>query len=295
VDAPAKLNAGFGLRNSSHRAGTGVEVAQSITGQLSVGQALREQRRIIFALILRQIQARSSESRLGYVWEILQPTLIIVGLSMLMDARRGVPPVGTSYPMFLATGYLPFKAFMFISNDMRKSLGRDSKVLDLPAIHNLDSVIATLVLRVLTTLVIVVSIIALINAIGFPAIPDDPLRCLVVFGWLAVFAFGFGLVVAVLTEMMPTYKHIHSILSFKLLFISGVFFLPETMPPELRYYLAYNPLLHVVSWFRSAFIPGFESQLLDRGYLITWACVSLVLGLLLVRTFRSRLTGEDEL
>jgi capsular polysaccharide transport system permease protein len=273
----------------------GIGLARSSTGQLSLVDGIAEQGRIIFALMLRQMKKKGSDTRLGYIWEILEPTVLIVGLSLVLEIRRGNAPVGESYPVFLATGYLPFKAFFFIANDLRKSFGRDSRVLDLPAIHQFDSILATLMLRSLSTFLIIVMIMVILNALGYHCVPDDPIMCFAALFWIMIFALGFGLVTAALTMLSPVYSYLHSILTFKLMFISGVFFLPEQMPPELRYYLSFNPLLHAIAWFRSGFIPGFESALLDREYLIRWAVLSLGLGIVLARVLRSRLAGEDKI
>lgn len=269
-------------------------MTRNLTGQLSLGEGLAEQGRTIFALMLRQMKKKGSDTRLGYIWEILEPTVLIVGLSLVLEVRRGYAPVGESYPVFLATGYLPFKAFFFIANDLRKSFGRNSRVLDLPAIHQFDAILATLSLRTLSTILIIVMIMVILNAIGYRTIPDDPITCFAAFFWIVVFALGFGMVTAALTMLSPVYSYLHSILTFKLMFLSGVFFLPESMPPELRYYLSFNPLLHAIAWFRSGFIPGFESSVLDREYLIRWAVLSLALGIVLARVLRSRLAGENK-
>src|SRR5262245_6354258 len=163
-------------------------MARNATGQLSLSEGLAEQGRIIFALMLRQMKQKGGETRLGYIWEILEPTVLIVGLSLVLEIRRGYPPVGESYPVFLATGYLPFKAFFFIATDLRKSFSRDSKVLDLPVIHQFDAVLATLSLRTLATFVIMVFIMVILNAIGYHCVPDDPIGCFAAFFWIVVFA-----------------------------------------------------------------------------------------------------------
>ncbi len=273
----------------------GSGLARSSTGQLSLGEGFAEQGRIIFALMLRQMKKKGGETRLGYIWEILEPTVLIVAVSLVLEIKRGNAPVGESYPVFLATGYLPFKAFFFIANDLRRSFGKDSKVLDLPAIHQFDTIMATLGLRTLSTILIIVMIMIILNAIGYHCVPDDPIMCFAAFFWIVVFALGFGMVTAALTMLSPVYSYFHSILTFKLMFVSGVFFLPETMPPEIRYYLSFNPLLHALAWFRTGFIPGFESSVLDREYLIRWAVLSLALGFVLARVLRARLAGEDKI
>lgn len=250
--------------------------------------------RIALALVMRQMKVRAGEDKFGYIGEILEPVLIISLLSLAMTFRHdAVPPAGDSYPLFIATGYLPFKAFLFISNDMRKTLGRTSDLLSLPVVQQTDAMVASLLLKSLTTMIVMVVVVLLMNACGYTVVPDDPLELLHAFFWIVVFSFGFGLISSTLMELIPGYKIVHKVITFKLLIVSGVFFLPEMMPPEVRYYLAFNPILHAVAWFRSAFIAGFHSSVLDIGYLVWWSVLMILSGLLLNRVFRARLSDSE--
>lgn len=260
---------------------------------VGLGRPLAARARIVFAIVLRQMKIRSGEDRFGYLKEILEPVVIISMLSLMLTIRRGAaPPVGDSYPLFIATGYLPFKAYSYLSSDVRRSAGRDSGILGLPAVHALDALFATVALKALTVLLIMIIVMLGMNLIGYRVIPGDPLDVLQAFFWVSLFGVGFGLVSSVMLEIVPMYKWVHKILTFKLLFVSGVFFLPELMPPEIRYYLAFNPLLHAIAWFRSAFIDGFDSWVLDRGYLVWWSISLFAAGLLVTRVFRTRLSDE---
>lgn len=255
-----------------------------------IWRSLAARVRIAGAVAMRQIKIRSGHDWYGYLFEIIEPVIIISLFSLMMTMHRAVsPPVGDSYPLFIATGYLPFKAFSFISNDLRRALGRDSGIFDVPMVNHFDAIFGVFLLKALTVLVIVMVVIVGMNLVGFTVVPGDPLDSLAGLAFMGLFAFGFGLLISVITEVFPMLSYLYKMLTYKLLFVSGVFFLPELMPPELRYYLAYNPLLHGIAWFRSAFIDGFDSSVLDRGYFVWWTLGIVAAAFLSLRVCRARL------
>ncbi len=60
--------------------------------------------------------------------------------------------------------------------------------------------------------------------------------------------------------------------------MSGVYFVVDRLPPEIRYYLSFNPLIHAVTWFRLAFFPTFPSHTFSLNYFLTCTAVLLVVG-----------------
>ena len=67
--------------------------------------------RVLHALILREMVTRYGISRLGYVWAVLEPVGFITLLSLLFSQIAHAPPIGKSFPLFYATGYIAFHWF----------------------------------------------------------------------------------------------------------------------------------------------------------------------------------------
>jgi capsular polysaccharide transport system permease protein len=61
------------------------------------------------------------------------------------------------------------------------------------------------------------------------------------------------------------------------------------LPALARDILAYNPLLQVIEWMRSAYYEGYGDLVLDRTYVLSVAAITLFLGLLLERAMRGHL------
>ena len=78
--------------------------------------------RSVSALMLREISTTYGNSAGGYLWALLDPILGIGLLTLVFSQFFAVPALGTNFPLFYATGYLPFMMFNDIANKMAVSL-----------------------------------------------------------------------------------------------------------------------------------------------------------------------------
>lgn len=68
--------------------------------------------------------------------------------------------------------------------------------------------------------------------------------------------------------------------------------MPDMLPEGLRNALAYNPVLQVIEWMRSAYYEGYGDLVLDRTYAIGVGTGAVFLGLLLERAMRGHLLAK---
>jgi capsular polysaccharide transport system permease protein len=98
--------------------------------------------------------------------------------------------------------------------------------------------------------------------------------------------FGWGVIVILLSKIHWTTRFMVPRLSRGLIIFSGVFYIPDFLPPGVRDWLVYNPMLHAINLFRHGFYHRFPSLLLDTNYLIYSAIVAVAVGLVLERITR---------
>jgi capsular polysaccharide transport system permease protein len=84
-----------------------------------------------------------------------------------------------------------------------------------------------------------------------------------------------------ISVLYPAYTKISGLLNRILYFSSGIFFLPESLPPAVLDYMYWNPALHGVGLFRSGWSSLYDSQIASLGYLLLVSSILLLLGLLL--------------
>ena len=78
--------------------------------------------RIISALILREIGTSYGRSPGGYLWALAEPVLGIALLTVIFSIGFRTPPIGVNFPLFYATGLLPFLMFVDLSNKVAQAI-----------------------------------------------------------------------------------------------------------------------------------------------------------------------------
>lgn len=251
-------------------------------------QALSVQKRVITALLFREILAQYGAAKVGYLWAIVLPisqTLVMAGI--FWSIGRGGIFGGDfgSITLFIATGFLPLNIFTGISTQIMHSNSANTALFGYPLVLPFDAMLARLLLNATTTILSFIVTLIMLYQFDFwdPEI-DSVLRTIGAIGVCVVLGFGFGLINSYIILFFPSYPNVYSILTRPLMFISGVFFLAsDQLPPAILEVLYYNPLLHCTEWLRSAFYNDWESKFTDFNYLIPFATISLFLGLLAQR------------
>lgn len=216
------------------------------------------------------------------MWALLDPILGIALLSLIFSQFFSVPALGSNFPLFYATGYLPFMLFNDISNKMALSLRYSMPFLSYPAVTFFDTLMARLLLNAGVHLIVFAIVIIGIALIYDLAMVVDLSRVAKGLGLSILLAAGVGVMNCFLMTRFPVWERTWQIATRPLFILSGIFFLFETMPPEARDVLYYNPLIHVISMVRQGiyvtYVPNMVSPLFVTGV----SLVLLVTGMFLL-------------
>lgn len=264
-------------------------MAGSISGaELKRGFAL--QSRIVGALVLREMRTRFGERRFGYAWALLEPLVqigILSGMFFLTGAR---PPLGNSFETFFLTGFIAFTFFRDPAVQATNSITANRALLSFPPVRNMDTVWARIVLEVVTNVAALCFVVLIFIVLEIPVAPNDPLR--VAFGLLSmtVLGAGFGIFNAILSTFVRSWAMFFGWFMRIQYFTTGIFFIPESLPPLAAHYLKWNPSLQGTVIVREGFYNGYKSTLLIE-YLPFAAGISLaLLGLVIERLYRRRVS-----
>ncbi|MDW8445055.1 MAG: ABC transporter permease [Acetobacteraceae bacterium] len=208
------------------------------------------QARVVGALILRELKTRFGRSRIGYLWAVIQPALVIAAIAVIFtviggDLRRGLPTAS-----FLATGFIPFKLFMSVLERARGAVEGNRGLLLHPRITTLDIIVARTLLEGATFLVVLAVLGGGIVAFAFDEPPVSPLGLVADLGLAMLLGFGVGLAVGAAAIVVSSVERVVSVINNLLFFLSGVFYLPESLPSEIRDPLLLNPILHITEFAR---------------------------------------------
>ena len=121
---------------------------------------------------------------------------------------------------------------------------------------------------------------------GHGSLPHAPLLMLEAVVALFCLGFGLGMCVGLLEQFVPSAGTFLTWPFRILYFASGVFILPDSMPPGVRDIIAWNPVLHAITLFREGYYRMYDSHMLDVGYLWKFVVALLLIAFLAERMAR---------
>ncbi|GAA6202869.1 ABC transporter permease [Aquicoccus sp. SU-CL01552] len=238
--------------------------------------------RTVLALVLREMSTRYGRTPGGYAWAILEPLGAILVLSLAFSIVMRTPPLGTSFILFYATGYMPFDLYQTLSNMVGKAINFSKPLLKYPAVTWLDAVLARFLLNSLTgilvTLLLLTGILAVID--GRTVLDLPPVVEAMALAMLL--GLGVGVLNCALMGLFPLWDMIWSIATRPLFIASGVFFLYDSMPPLAQDILWYNPLMHITGLMRTGFYPTYTASYVSHVYVLGVSLALLAMGLILM-------------
>jgi capsular polysaccharide transport system permease protein len=217
------------------------------------------------------------EPLLALVVLVVEPAVMIFFTIILSYLINRKPPYGTSMLLWAVTGIGPL--FLFIRIVRRVTATRST---GLPFFTDTE---VCLVYGAVEVVFVTVSVI-LLCAILYrwdteEALPAVIPRAIEGWGTTACLGFGIGFISRQLWRMFRLWQVLYPMLSRGLLHVSGVYFVADALPPNLRDWIAYNPLVHLVILVRLGFYPTFPEYVFSLRYLLLWTVGSLIVGLVL--------------
>ena len=256
----------------------------------SLRHALREQVSVIWALMMREVMTRFGRHKLGYLWVFLEPTIHIgVWFVIRLAIRAGGGAADMSPWLFLGTGVMPLVTFMQMNSYVGGAISANGALLAFPPVKTLDTIAARFLLESGTLIVVAVALFTGLVAFGVATWPDSLGTLALAGGGMALLGLGFGICKAIAKAFFPVAGQLNVIVVRVLYLTSGIFFDPEKLPPDIQYWLSFNPCLHGVQLFRHGYSNLYVTNLADPWYLFSWALGLVALGLLLERITRHRM------
>ncbi len=238
--------------------------------------------RTITALMLREMVTTYGRSPGGYVWAILEPVAAIGLLSFAFALAFHAPPLGKSFALFYATGYLPYMMFHDISNKTATAISFSRSLLTFSAVTWLDAVIARFVLNLLTHLMVIMLVLgAMIALFDTRAVPELSTMANAL-GMAAAAALGVGMINGYLFLAFPVWERIWMVLTRPLFIVSGVFFLFDDLPAWVQNFLWFNPIFHATGEMRNGFYPTYAPHYVHSPFAYGLGLTLILVGAMLL-------------
>jgi ABC-2 type transport system permease protein/capsular polysaccharide transport system permease protein len=211
------------------------------------------QRRVLFALLMREVLTRYGRHNIGFLWLFVEPMIFTLGVTTLWSVA-GLTH-GSSLPIaaFALTGYssvllwrnMPTRCIMAILPNLSLMYHRNVKVLDI--------LFARLLLEASGATISFTILGLFFMAIGWIDPPEDLLQ--VMGGWLMIAWFGMALAIlfGCLAEQTEVIEKLWHPTQYFLFPLSGAAFLVDTFPPSVQHYFLLLPMVNGVEFLREGY------------------------------------------
>lgn len=244
----------------------------------------------IRALLLREIQTRFGQYRLGYLWVFLEPLLTLGIMFFLFATIREKVVSGIDFEIFLVNGMIPF--FMFRTGIMQamSAVQSNKGLFSYRPVKPIDAVIARNILEFLLKFVAYVAFSAAFIWFGYHISFEQIPQLISYWMLLFVFMFGFSLIFMVIASFSNEIQKFISVFFLMIYLLSGILYPISIIPIQYREYLLFNPLIHIIELMRHAVAPAYPLvQGISISYFLLWMIGSLFIGLLLYKRFEVRM------
>lgn len=225
------------------------------------------QRRVIWALLLREVLTRFGRHNIGFMWLFVEPMMFTLGVTALWTATKSVHGSDLPIVAFAITGYssvllwrnMPSRCVGAIQPNLALMYHRNVRVIDIfMARLLLEGAGASISFLILSTFFVF---------IGMMSPPEDALQ--VVGGWLMLAWFGMSLALllgslAEQWEMVDKLWHPLSYITFPL---SGAAFLVDALPKQAQDIILLLPMVHGTEFLREGFFGSKIHAHYDMGYM----------------------------
>ncbi|WP_230847542.1 ABC transporter permease [Comamonas testosteroni] len=245
------------------------------------------------ALFLREAVARLSATRGAWVLIVLEPVLHACFMLLLYTVLRTRSVAGADVAVWLVLG---LTGYFTVQNVFQRAMGAvdaNKALFAYRQVRPVDTVIVRAGLEALLGIVILLVLLGGLALFGRSVLPDAPMEAILSWTGLMLCALGVGLILSVLSDLIPEAGNLTVFLFRPLYFLSGAIFPLSAIPVQYREWAFFNPFAHGLELLRSSFFPVYHAAPeANSEYLFGFAAVSIFLGLALQVRFAQKLRAQ---
>lgn len=244
--------------------------------------------------MLREIHTINGNSRLGYLWVLIQS---IFGIAVFWGVRyfsgAGSAPHGLNTAVFLATGFCLWNIFSSGITRCMSAVDGNRALLTFPQVTEFDVMVARIIVISATQIVtaafiIFCSLFAMGDSIIIGSIP----LLLFLLICVPILSLGCGMIFAALAVFAPALNQIIPMILRIMFFVSGVFFSASIFSQSVADVLFLNPILHAIELIRMSLHEPYVVPGVSWTYVLASSVVTCAIGGYLERYVRSRRRDE---
>lgn len=253
------------------------------TGALIGHSSWAIQRRVMGAMLVRELLTRYGRNNIGFLWLFIEPAAFIVIVSIIWSSTRSIH--GSSLPIvaFAITGYSALLLWRGTASRCIGAVRPNRPLLFHRQVTIPDIYFARIILELIAVSTAFVGLTIAFHAVGWLELPEDALQVVVGWALLSWFSAALGLTLGGLAEKAEVVGRFWHPLSYVLMTLSGVAFIVDALPPAAQQTALWVPMLNALEYIREGWFGSSMRAHYDLPYLIIFNLVLTIAGLSLVR------------
>jgi ABC-type polysaccharide/polyol phosphate export permease len=258
----------------------------------SFARSLQIQRKVIWALVMREVITRYGRNNIGFLWLFVEPMMFTLGITALWTYtglhRSSDLPITT----FALTGYSTVLLWRNMPSRCVGCIHPNASLMYHRNVRVLDIFFARIFLEAVGATISFVSLATMFIWVGWMAPPENLL--LLAAAWLMTAWFGgaLALVLGTWSEKSEIVEKLWHPAAYLIFPISGAGFLVEALPRGFQNVVLMLPMTHGTEMMRDGYFGSHFNAMYDFYFFFMCnMCLTLV-GLSLERQVSKELTFE---
>lgn len=244
---------------------------------------------VVHALILRELLTRFGQHRLGALWMIAEPTLVVIAFSLVIGQTRHLT-ANIDPAVFIATGFVPWTMFRNAIGQVMHAAEANTGLFSYRQVRPIAPMVARLIVEAGLAGIVYATLLAAFRWWGLAVPLPAPLELVAAFALLALLALGLGMALCALFAISPSAGRSVNIAFRPLFWVSCVFYAVESLPTRWAEVVMWNPVAHAITKIRAAQF-GDPNDPASWVYLAAWTLGALVFGTLCYRATWRRMVS----
>ncbi|CAB3894254.1 ABC transporter permease [Achromobacter sp. CF-sbj1-Ac2-l] len=242
--------------------------------------------RTLLALFVYQLHVMHGESRIALLWAFVGPVVLLTLISslyILMGTHYILGMDVQTFSLLGATTWIMFRQIIFRSSTAYVSA---RGLLNFQGVSPLMCAMVQALLYVSVYLVVFVVLITAGHALDLITLPKSWPGFMLYVVLMACCAAAMGLLFGAIATFWHFFLRLAPVIERFLQIFSGVFFVSEQLPEQLRPWMLWLPFSHGMQLLRSAYFDSYTSQDASLGYFLTSLVFLMVVALAAERLAR---------
>jgi ABC-type polysaccharide/polyol phosphate export permease len=237
------------------------------------------QKRVIGALLMREILTRYGRHNIGFMWLFAEPMMFTLGVAALWTAVHLTHGSDLPIVAFALTGYSTVLLWRNMPGRCVHAIQPNATLMYHRQVRPIDIYLARIILEGAGATISFSLLSVAFSSFGWMELPKDPLK--VITGWIILAYFGGALAILIgaLSERYEFIEKIWHPMMYFLFPLSGAAFFMEALPNNAREILKYVPMVNTVEYIREGYFGKIMEFHYDIFYVIKTSLVMTILAL----------------